>query len=156
MSRAFVHGHTFLQSWSGPMKLVVCLLHGATFLSNLITALFVPAQGLGHQNKQALSPSQASVNRGPCPNHRQVTETQCLCKCKVTERLWNWGFYRYLRPVHTSEQSSPSSDQNSQAELAAASTRGNNVRRTVSTACGCFGMRSASWEAKFAQSRTAL
>ena len=33
--RAFVHGHTFLHSWSGPMTVVVGLLHGATFLSNL-------------------------------------------------------------------------------------------------------------------------
>ena len=33
--RAFVHGHTFLHSWSGPMTLVVGLLHGATILSNL-------------------------------------------------------------------------------------------------------------------------
>ena len=31
--RAFVHGHTFLHSWSGLMTLVVGLLHGATFLS---------------------------------------------------------------------------------------------------------------------------
>ena len=31
--RAFVHGHTFLLSWSRPMTLVV---HGATFLSNLL------------------------------------------------------------------------------------------------------------------------
>ena len=55
MSRAFVHGHTFLHSWSGQMKLLVCLLHGATFLSNLTSTLFVPAQGLGHQNN-TLSP----------------------------------------------------------------------------------------------------
>ena len=33
--RAFVHGHTFLHSWSGLVTLVVGLLHGATFLSNL-------------------------------------------------------------------------------------------------------------------------
>ena len=32
---AFVHGHTFLHSWSGPLTLVVGLLHGATFLSYL-------------------------------------------------------------------------------------------------------------------------
>ena len=31
-----------------------------------------------------------------CPNHRQVTEAQCLCKCKIPGRLWHWGFYRYL------------------------------------------------------------
>ena len=37
MSGAFVHGQWahFLASMEGPMKLVVCLLHGATFLSNL-------------------------------------------------------------------------------------------------------------------------
>ena len=41
LSRAFVHGHTFLHSWSGPMTLVDGLLHGATFLSNLPLVLFV-------------------------------------------------------------------------------------------------------------------
>ena len=39
--RAFVHGHTFLHSWSGPMTLVVGLLHGATCLSSLPLVLFV-------------------------------------------------------------------------------------------------------------------
>ena len=39
--RAFVHGHTFLHSWSGPMTVVVGLLHGATFLSGLPLVLFV-------------------------------------------------------------------------------------------------------------------
>ena len=37
----FVHGHTFLHSWSGLMTVVVGLLHGATFLSNLSLVLFV-------------------------------------------------------------------------------------------------------------------
>ena len=55
MSRVFVHGHTFLHSWSGPMKFLVCLQHGATFLSNLTSAPFVPVEGLGHQNNM-LSP----------------------------------------------------------------------------------------------------
>ena len=36
-----IHGRTFLHSWSGPMTLVVGLLHGATFLSNLPLVLFV-------------------------------------------------------------------------------------------------------------------
>ena len=36
-----IHGHTFLHSWSGPMTLVVGLLHGAPFLSNLPLVLFV-------------------------------------------------------------------------------------------------------------------
>ena len=40
-SRAFVHGHTFLHSWSGLMTLVVGLLHRATFLSNLNLVLLV-------------------------------------------------------------------------------------------------------------------
>ena len=40
-SRTFVHGHTFLHSWSETMTLEVALLHGATFLSNLTPALFV-------------------------------------------------------------------------------------------------------------------
>ena len=39
--RAFMHGHTLLHSWSGPMTLVVGLLHGATFLSNYPLVLFV-------------------------------------------------------------------------------------------------------------------
>ena len=70
------------------MKLVVCLLTGATLLSNLTSAPFVPGQGLGHQNN-TLSPfpMQASVNRRPCPNHMQVSKAQSLCKCKVTGRL---------------------------------------------------------------------
>ena len=38
--RAFVHGHAFLHSWSGPIALVVNLLHGATSLSNLTLVLF--------------------------------------------------------------------------------------------------------------------
>ena len=40
ISRAFVHGRTFLHSWSGPMTLVVGLLHGATFLSNFSLCVF--------------------------------------------------------------------------------------------------------------------
>ena len=47
--RAFVHGHTFLHSWSGPMTFVVCLLHGATFLSNLPLVLFVSFIGPSHK-----------------------------------------------------------------------------------------------------------
>ena len=39
--RAFVHGHTFLHSWSGPMIMIVGLLHRATFLSNLTLVFFV-------------------------------------------------------------------------------------------------------------------
>ena len=39
--RAFVLGHTFLQSWSGPMTLVVGLLDGATFLSSFTLIFFV-------------------------------------------------------------------------------------------------------------------
>ena len=75
MSRPFVHGHTLLYSWSGPMKLVVCLLHGATLLSNFTIAPFVPGQGLGHQNN-TLSPlpkplSTADLVRTTCklPKH---------------------------------------------------------------------------------------
>ena len=36
-----IRGHTFLHSWSGPMTVVVGLLHGAAFLSNLPLVLFV-------------------------------------------------------------------------------------------------------------------
>ena len=43
--RAFVHGHTFLHSWSWPMTLVVGLLHGAAFLSNLPLVLSVSVIG---------------------------------------------------------------------------------------------------------------
>ena len=77
MSRAFVHGHTFLHSWSGPMKLVICLLHGTTFLSNLTSAPFISGQGLGHQNN-TLSPllkplSTADLVRNTCklPKHNR-------------------------------------------------------------------------------------
>ena len=80
MSRSFVHGHTLLHSWSGPMKLVVCLLHGATLLSNFIIAPFVPGQGLGHQNN-TLSPlpkplSTADLVRTTCklPNNASASE----------------------------------------------------------------------------------
>ena len=60
------------------------------------SAPFVPAQGLrAHENSLSLL-TQASVNGGPRPNHRQVTEALCLCKCKVTGRQQHWGFYRYL------------------------------------------------------------
>ena len=38
----------------------------------------------------------ANANQGPRPNHRLVTEAPCLCKCKVTARLWHWEFYSYL------------------------------------------------------------
>ena len=38
IGRAFVHGHTFLHSWSGPMTLVVSLLHGATPQWGLVSA----------------------------------------------------------------------------------------------------------------------
>ena len=41
LGSVFVHGHTFLHSWSGPMTLIVGLLHGATFLSNLTLLLFM-------------------------------------------------------------------------------------------------------------------
>ena len=41
LGRDFVPGHTFLHSWSGPLTLVVGLLHGDTFLSNLTLVLFV-------------------------------------------------------------------------------------------------------------------
>ena len=40
-SRAFVHGHTFLHSWSVPLTVVIGLLHGATFLSGLPLVLFM-------------------------------------------------------------------------------------------------------------------
>ena len=81
MSRAFVHGHTILHSWSGPMKLAYeTAIHGATFLSNLSSAPFVSGQGL---------PSISLCQPRRCANHMQVTEAQCLCKCKVTGRLWH-------------------------------------------------------------------
>ena len=44
-SRAFVHGNYFLQSWSGPMTLVVRLLQGAAFLSILLLVLIVSLIG---------------------------------------------------------------------------------------------------------------
>ena len=38
------------------------------------------------------------VNRGPRPNHRQVTKAPCLCKCKVTGRqqhLESWSVFSW-------------------------------------------------------------
>ena len=55
----------------------------------------------------SLPTPQASVNRGPRPNHRQVTEAPCLCKCKVTGRQQHWGFYRYFVGVSARQQSHP-------------------------------------------------
>ena len=59
-SRDFVHGHTFLHSWSGPMTLVVGLLHGATLLSNLPLVLFVsfigPRYGVASWWEHLLNP----------------------------------------------------------------------------------------------------
>ena len=54
--RAFVHGHTFLHSWSGPMTLVVGLLLGATFLSNLTLVLFVSLIRLSSWKRRLLNP----------------------------------------------------------------------------------------------------
>ena len=36
-----MHENTFLHSWSGPMTLVVGLLHGASFLFNVTRVLLV-------------------------------------------------------------------------------------------------------------------
>ena len=47
MSRAFVHGHTLLHSWCEPLKSVIGLPHGATFVSvqscycNLLVFFFI-------------------------------------------------------------------------------------------------------------------
>ena len=76
MSRSFVHGHTLLHSWSGPMKLVVCLLHGASLLSNFTIAPFVPGQSLGHQNNTLPKPlPTADLVRTTCklPKHNPTT-----------------------------------------------------------------------------------
>ena len=54
--RAFVHGHTFLHSWSGPMTLVAGLLHGATFLSNLPLVLFVSFIGPWQLERTPIKP----------------------------------------------------------------------------------------------------
>ena len=43
----------------------------------------------------ALSPPQASVNRGSRPNYRQVTYRSTM-PLQVQSHLWHWGFYRYL------------------------------------------------------------
>ena len=52
-----MHGHTFLHSWSGPMTLVVCLLYGATFLSNLTVVLFVTLYDLSSWKGHLLNPT---------------------------------------------------------------------------------------------------
>ena len=54
--RAFVHGHTFLHSWSGPMTVVIGLLHGATFLSNLPLVLFVSFIGPWQLERTPIKP----------------------------------------------------------------------------------------------------
>ena len=54
--RAFVHGHTFLHSWSGPMTLVVGLLHGAPFLSNLPLVFFVSFIGPQQLERTPIKP----------------------------------------------------------------------------------------------------
>ena len=92
MSRAFVHGHTLLHSWSGPMKLVVMELRYCPILQLHLLSL---VRVLDIKIARSLPP-QASVNRRPCQNHMQVTEAQSLSKWKVLGRLWHWGLYRYL------------------------------------------------------------
>ena len=52
-------------------------------------------------------PTHASVNHNTRQNHRQVTEAPCLCKCKVTGRLWHWGFYRYSVRASDRQHSHP-------------------------------------------------
>ena len=54
--RVFVHGHTFLHSWSGPMTVVIGLLHGATFLSNLPLVLFVSFIGPWQLERTPIKP----------------------------------------------------------------------------------------------------
>ena len=54
--RALVHGHTFLHSWSGPMTVVIGLLHGATFLSDLPLVLFVSFIGPWQLERTPIKP----------------------------------------------------------------------------------------------------
>ena len=51
-----MHGHTFLHSWSGPMTVVIGLLHGATFLSNLPLVLFVSFIGPWQLERTLIKP----------------------------------------------------------------------------------------------------
>ena len=72
------------------------------------SAPFVPAQGLRAQgNSLSPHPRPLSTDRGPRPNHRQVTKAPCLCKCKVTGSQWHWGSYRYLVGVSARLQPHP-------------------------------------------------
>ena len=72
------------------------------------SAPFVPAQGLRAQgNSLSPHPRPLSTDRGPRPNHRQVTEAPCLCKCKVTGRQQHWGFYRYFVGVSGRQRPHP-------------------------------------------------
>ena len=71
------------------------------------SAPFVPAQDLrAHGNSLSPQP-QASVNRGPCPNHRPVTEAPCVCNCKVTGHQQHWVFNRYFVGVSARQQPHP-------------------------------------------------
>ena len=47
-SNSFAHGYTFLHSWSGPMTLVIGLLHGATLLSNYAS----PSSGEAYRDRR--------------------------------------------------------------------------------------------------------
>ena len=73
--RAFVYGHTLLHSWSGPIKLIVCLLHCATLMSNLTSAPFVPAKGLRAQRNslshhaRSLSTADLARTTSKLPHH---------------------------------------------------------------------------------------
>ena len=51
-----IHGHTFLHSWSGPMTLVVGLLHGAALLSGLPLVLFVSLIGPQQLERTPIEP----------------------------------------------------------------------------------------------------
>ena len=98
MSRAFVHGHTFLHSWSGPMKLVVCLLHGATLLSNLSGQLLSLLRALDTKITRSLpSPSLCQP--------RTLSEPQASYRSTIPLQVQNHGtslalgFYSYLDPA---------------------------------------------------------
>ena len=75
--RAFVHGHTFLHSWSGPMTVVIGLLHGATFLSNLPLVLFVSFIGPWQLEKTPIKPHLQLLAHFVATPYFSLTEFTC-------------------------------------------------------------------------------
>ena len=78
---------------------------------------------------------------GPCPNHRQVTEAPCLCKCKVTGRQQHWGFSRYFVGVSARQQPLPygrSVGNTSSMSLSARTAGGHSLEKKGDSSVVCI------------------